>query len=109
MMGLGEAQGRRGLPARRSRPATTRPSPVHRSRSRAEGIPVVVIRLKLQSALTARPFQDTAQLFWQTRQLSESEATSLHFDVRGRRPVARVSCAGRQQPSLAWNRHATAL
>ena len=50
--------------------------------ARASEFASVSIRLKLQPA-HGRPFQDKAQLFWQTRQLSESEATSARFEVQG--------------------------
>jgi Glycosyltransferase WbsX len=79
MMGLGEARVAEGC----LRALSTSNDPAFTSpplQLRAKEFSAVSIRMKLQPA-DGQSFQDSAQLFWQTRQLSESEATSLHFDV----------------------------
>ncbi|MGC8639810.1 MAG: glycoside hydrolase family 99-like domain-containing protein [Isosphaeraceae bacterium] len=81
MMGMSEARvadgGLQALTESRD-PAFTSPP----LQARAGEFRAITIRLKLEPT-HGGPFQDTAQLFWQSRQLSESEASSLHFKVRG--------------------------
>ncbi len=50
--------------------------------ARANKFKTVVIRLKLRGE-NGQPFKETAQLFWRTSRLSESEATSAKFEVNG--------------------------
>jgi len=50
--------------------------------ARASEFDAVVVRMRLQAA-EGRPFNDSAQLFWRTSRLAESEATSIRFPVRG--------------------------
>jgi hypothetical protein len=54
--------------------------PPLQARARESG--AVKLRMKLQRE-DQKPFRDTAQLFWRTSQLSESEATSVRFEVIG--------------------------
>jgi hypothetical protein len=49
---------------------------------RAGEISAVTLRMKLTPA-NGRPFTDSAQLFWRTRALPESEATSVRFEAVG--------------------------
>lgn len=50
--------------------------------ARAAEVPAVLMRLRLQRA-DNQPFRDTAQLFWRTSRLAESEASSARFEVIG--------------------------
>ena len=50
--------------------------------ARAARFPAVTVRMKLRRT-DGRPFRDSAQLFWQTGRLPESEATSARFEVVG--------------------------
>ncbi|MCP5528746.1 MAG: glycoside hydrolase family 99-like domain-containing protein, partial [Verrucomicrobiales bacterium] len=50
--------------------------------ARASDFGSVVIRMKL-ARTDGRPFTDSAQLFWRTSRLAESEASSIRFKVQG--------------------------
>lgn len=52
------------------------------TQARAAEFGSVVIRMKL-ARVDGRPFTDSAQLFWRTSRLAESEASSLRFEVSG--------------------------
>ncbi|MCS6862383.1 MAG: glycoside hydrolase family 99-like domain-containing protein, partial [Abditibacteriales bacterium] len=49
---------------------------------RADEFPAVVVRMRLRKE-DGQPFEDVAQLFWRTRTIAESEATSIRFEVVG--------------------------
>ena len=50
--------------------------------ARASTFKSVILRMRLQR-MDGKPFTDTAQLFWRTSRLAESEASSVRFAVKG--------------------------
>ncbi len=80
-MGLADVQSKAGVLAGRAvsnDPAFFGPP----MQARASEFNAVRIRLRLEKT-SGSAFTDSAQLFWRTSRLAESEATSEHFAVTG--------------------------